>query len=348
MENCNETSTQDKTLQPQMPEFKPLSFAILGSKIEILARKTKEPETHIPDSSSDLTKQESRHNEAPEEVLAHENNIMATEAEQDACPPPISTTCKSPIESSNIIRQFGPEHLAKSPWKTRQLLQIHKTDPMYFWPDKAMIKDIRKRMLPHTLESGRTMAHNTPSDVNDETPMMNSEQDTSNTEVMSESPDSTTDNQAQLKGNIIDAVLKSITLTSFKDQLTQRITNEIDVRLAKVISQFEEQQLALEFESARDQSQNISQEQPSRANVSMCEFSDCVASMIGFALIEIREKLKNDFRSQSNNDTASPAASDTASDIVDKVFEDILNSLIPISDDTSNVSTPTFDDRPDS
>ncbi|KAI5105934.1 CD4-1 molecule precursor [Silurus meridionalis] len=112
------------------------------------------------------------------------------------------------------------------------------------------VRRCREETLPHIVEAVRIiyqvncsdiLERMSPSKVDDETRMFKSaEKDTSSTEVTSESPEATIDNEAQLKVNIIDAVLESITSTSFKDQLTQRIIREIDVGLAKVISQAHE------------------------------------------------------------------------------------------------------------
>ncbi|XP_053490006.1 uncharacterized protein LOC128613351 [Ictalurus furcatus] len=62
----------------------------------------------------------------------------------------------------------------------------------------------------------------------------------------------------------------------------------------------------------------------------MLGFSDSVASVIGYALIEVREDVKKTFSSQSHKfQTASPTACDSVTEIVDSVFEGMLDSLIP-------------------
>ncbi|XP_046703781.1 uncharacterized protein LOC124384855 isoform X3 [Silurus meridionalis] len=307
------------TPRRQMSEIRSSRLGVLGSTMDTLLRRKKQ-QTDAAESSSSFMK----HTEAPEEDLAHGKNIVATRAKENIRMP-----------TFNLIRELEPLR-----------------------PGETMttMKDIEET-LPHIVEAVRIiyqvncsdiLERMSPSKVDDETRMFKSaEKDTSSTEVTSESPEATIDNEAQLKVNIIDAVLESITSTSFKDQLTQRIIREIDVGLAKVISQVREQQLALRFDSARDQFQNISQEQPLSDDGFMPGFSDGVASMIRFSLIEVREELKNKFRSQSNSEAASPAVFDATSDIVDSVFKDIFNSLMPMGDDTFELPSPPSCNEPD-
>ncbi|XP_046703780.1 uncharacterized protein LOC124384855 isoform X2 [Silurus meridionalis] len=333
------------TPRRQMSEIRSSRLGVLGSTMDTLLRRKKQ-QTDAAESSSSFMK----HTEAPEEDLAHGKNIVATRAKENIRMP-----------TFNLIRELeplrpGPE--AKSPGKSRQIARLHKMYPKFFCPGETMttMKDIEET-LPHIVEAVRIiyqvncsdiLERMSPSKVDDETRMFKSaEKDTSSTEVTSESPEATIDNEAQLKVNIIDAVLESITSTSFKDQLTQRIIREIDVGLAKVISQVREQQLALRFDSARDQFQNISQEQPLSDDGFMPGFSDGVASMIRFSLIEVREELKNKFRSQSNSEAASPAVFDATSDIVDSVFKDIFNSLMPMGDDTFELPSPPSCNEPE-
>ncbi|XP_053535938.1 uncharacterized protein LOC108265359 isoform X2 [Ictalurus punctatus] len=155
----------------------------------------------------------------------------------------------------------------------------------------------------------------------------NPEELTGTTEVKSKSLEATIEVEPQLRTNITDAILDCITSTSFKNQLALRIVGEIDDILAKAVSQVHEKQHAVSFETAEDKT-NISPEQQSSNNVFMPGFSDGVASVLGYALIEVREHVKKTFRSQSHKfQTVSPTACDSVTEIVDSVFESMLDSL---------------------
>lgn len=100
------------------------------------------------------------------------------------------------------------------------------------------------------------------------------------------------------------------------------ILGEIDVRLAKVMSRAHTQQHTMSFCTARHKVQDTSQDLQSSNNVLMPVSSDCVASLIGYPLIEVREKT---FRRQSHKlQTTSPTACDAVTEIVDSVFDACL------------------------
>lgn len=74
-------------------------------------------------------------------------------------------------------------------------------------------------------------------------------------------------------------------------------------------------------------------------NVSMSGFSDGVASVIGYARMEVREEVKNTFRSLSHKlQTELPTACNAVKGIENIVFESILDSLIPMDDDDSHLN----------
>ncbi|XP_053490004.1 uncharacterized protein LOC128613349 isoform X2 [Ictalurus furcatus] len=241
---------------------------------------------------------------------AHGENRMCTAAKQNIRSPVINTTRKKsvdPIKTIKVFGQAGDGPAAKSPGKPKLLPRTPRMDPIGLTPFRALMC---REKLSKTSGSPQVL--------------------TGTTEVKSKSLEATIEVEPQLRTTITDAVLDCITSTSFKNQLTQRIVGEIDDILAKAVSQVHEQQHALRFGTAGGKINNISQEQQSSNNVFMLGFSDSVASVIGYALIEVREDVKKTFSSQSHKfQTASPTACDSVTEIVDSVFEGMLDSLIP-------------------
>ncbi|KAF4088579.1 hypothetical protein AMELA_G00084070 [Ameiurus melas] len=239
----------------------------------------------------------------------HWEKGTCTIAKQNICSPVINTTRKKsvyPIKTIDIFEQTGAEPAAKSPGKPKRL---SRTDPTGLPPFRAQGSTVRREKLSKTSSNPQAL--------------------TGTTEVKSKSLEATIEVEPQLRTNITDAVLDCITSTSFKNQLALRIVGEIDDILAKAVSQVQEKQHAVKFGTAGDKT-SISREQQSSNNVFRPGFSDGVASVIGYALIEVREDVKKTFRSQSHKfQTVSPTAFDSVTGMVDKVFESMLDSLIP-------------------
>ncbi|XP_053539049.1 uncharacterized protein LOC108270745 isoform X2 [Ictalurus punctatus] len=238
---------------------------------------------------------------------AHGENSMCATAKQNINSPVINTTRKKSIETIEVFGQAGDGPAAKSPGKPQHLPRTPRMDPIGLPPSRALM---RRDKLSKTSGNPQVL--------------------TGTTEVKSKSLEATIEVEPQLRTTITDAVLDCITSTLFKNQLTQRIVGEIDDILAKAVSQVHEQQHAVRFGTAGGKINNISREQQSSNNVFMLGVSDSVASVIGYALIEVREDMKKTFRSQSYKfQTASPTACDSVTEIVDSVFEGMLDSLIP-------------------
>ncbi|XP_053478452.1 uncharacterized protein LOC128606388 isoform X1 [Ictalurus furcatus] len=241
---------------------------------------------------------------------AHGENSMCTTAKQNICSPVINTTRRKsidPIKTIEVFEQAGAGPAAKSPGKPQLLPRRPRMDPIGLPLFRALM---RREMLSKTSSNPQEL--------------------TGTTEVKSKSLEATVEVEPQLRTNITDAVLDCITSTSFKNQFIQRIVGEFDDILAKAVSQVHEQQHAVRFDTAGGKINNISWEQQSSNNVFRPGFSDGVASVLGYALIEVREDVKKTFRSQSQKfQTASPTACDSVTEIVDSVFESMLDSLIP-------------------
>ncbi|KAF4088385.1 hypothetical protein AMELA_G00082310 [Ameiurus melas] len=255
---------------------------------------------------------------------AHGENSMCTTAKQNIRLPVTNTTRKKSVEPRKTIEVFGQAGVgpaAKSPGKPKLLPRKPRMDPIGQPPFRALM--LREKL---SKTSGNPQVL------------------TGTTEVKSKSFEATIEVEPQLRTNIIDAVLDCITSGSFKNQLRLRIVGEIDDILAKAVSQVHEQQHPVIFGAAGDKINNISWEQQSQSsnNVFMPGFSDGVASMIGCALIELREGVKKTFTSQSHEfQTASPTACDSTTEIVESLFESMLDSLIPqLKPDVSTEKDP--------
>ncbi|XP_017322993.1 uncharacterized protein LOC108265306 isoform X3 [Ictalurus punctatus] len=236
----------------------------------------------------------------------HWEKGMCTMTKQNICSPIINTTRKKsiyPIKIIDVFEQTGVGPAAKSPGKSKLL---PRKDPIGLPPFRA---PVRGKKLSKTSRNPQAL--------------------TGPTEVKSKPLEATIEVDPQLRTKITDAVLDCIISTSFKNQFIQRIVGEIDDILAKAASQVHEKQHAMSFGTAGNKT-NISREQQSSNNVFRPGFSDGVASVLGYALIEIREDVKKTFRSQSHKfQTISPTACDSVTGIVDSVFESMLDSLIP-------------------
>ncbi|KAF4083471.1 hypothetical protein AMELA_G00141480 [Ameiurus melas] len=239
---------------------------------------------------------------------AHRENSMCTTAKQNIRSPVTNITRKKSIDHIKTIEVFGQAgdgSAAKGPGKP-QLPRTPRMDPIGLPPFRALM---HREKLSKTSSNPQVL--------------------TGTTEVKSKSLEATIEVEPQLRTTITSAVLDCITSTSFKNQLTQRIVGEIDDILAKAMSQVHEQQHAVRFGTAGGNI-NVSREQQSNNNVFMLGFSDSLATVIGYALIEVREDVKKSFRSQSHKfQTASPTACDSVTEIVDSIFEGMLDSLIP-------------------
>ncbi|XP_053481371.1 uncharacterized protein LOC128608018 isoform X3 [Ictalurus furcatus] len=254
---------------------------------------------------------------------AHGENSMCTTAKKNIRLRVANTPRKKSVEPRKTIEVFGQAGAgpaAKSPGKPKLLLRKPRMDPIGHPSFRALM---RREKLSKTSGNPQVL--------------------TGTTEVKSKYLEPTIEVEPQLRTNITDAVLDCITSGSFKNQLTLRIVGEIDDILAKAVSQVHKQQHPVRFSAAGDKINNISREQQSSNNVFMPGFSDGVASMIGCALIELREDVKKTFTSQSHEfQTASPTACDSTAEIVESLFESMLDSLIPqLKPDVSTEKDPS-------
>ncbi|KAK3571201.1 hypothetical protein QTP86_004911 [Hemibagrus guttatus] len=214
---------------------------------------------------------------------------------------------------------------------------------------EEVLKKLSDKMKPETSTYRKNYAasHEVVKSFNvpgDRYSVLNSVQNMSDTEDRSEPPEATTEKEHQIRADITDTVLQYITSTSFKNQLSLRIMGEIDAKIAKAVSQVQNKQHAVRFATARHKEQYYSQEQQSSNNLSTPGFSEGVASLIGYALMSVREKVKNTFTSHKLQ-TESPSACNTVTEIVDRVFESILDSLTPANDDNSHLNRDVSTDE---
>ncbi|TSK98499.1 hypothetical protein Baya_5413 [Bagarius yarrelli] len=147
-----------------------------------------------------------------------------------------------------------------------------------------------------------------------------------NTERKEEEPQINTEDKLRTK--ITGAIINYIKSTPFKRQLSEHIVWEISVKIAKAVSQYHEQQQAKRVYKAKTgaQSKN-SAGRRQRERSSKLGFSISVASLLGYELIESRDKMIDYFKSKS---AELPTSSNTETEIVKNVFESILAFVINV------------------
>ncbi|XP_058245766.1 uncharacterized protein LOC131353073 [Hemibagrus wyckioides] len=292
--------------------------------------------------------------------LAH--RLRATEKQNIRLPSINKTTSTPPLIIIEEFEQAGAGLAAKNSGKPRFLPRRQRMDQIS--PLRDMIhremtddqtrkkfskpqKKLSDKMEPvaSTYRKNYTASHEvveTFSVPGDRYSVFNSVRDLSDTEERSKSPEATTEEEHQIRADITDTVLQYVNSTSFKNQLSLHIMSEIDAKIAKAVSQVQNKQHAVRFATARDEELYYYQEQQSSNNLSTPGFSEGVASLIGYALMEVREKMKSTLTSHKRQ-TESPPACNTVKETVDRVFESMLDSLIPVNDDNSHLNQDSTD-----
>lgn len=119
-----------------------------------------------------------------------------------------------------------------------------------------------------------------------------------------------------LRDKVTQDILHYIRSATYKRKLAEHIMEEIDAKLEKALSQSQEQQHAMRFNTANAEEQNITQ----------LGFSLCITPLIVFNLIESRDEIIECFNSTS---TQIPTDAMTT-EIVENIFENILASVIDV------------------
>ncbi|KAK2855112.1 hypothetical protein Q7C36_006981 [Tachysurus vachellii] len=285
-----------------------------------------------PDSRSSPTMKDfSQQTAEAEEVLAHgKNSLHATKIESIHLPSISTMKSTAPIIIVEELERAGAGLSAKIPEKPKLLPRRQRTEPNRISPVKAddQLSDIMEP-AKSTYMKKYSAAHEGKVRFNLAENMYFSD-----TEDSCYSPEASVVEVSQIRADITDAVLEYVTSTSFKNQLSLRIINEIDANIAKAVSQVQRKEHAQRFATARDREEYLSQEQQSSNILSTPGFSEGIASVIGYALMEVREDMKNNFTSQSHElQTESPSACSFVNEIVANVFDSMLESLLPMNDD---------------